>query len=211
MSDVQVIGLPQSNYVWAVRIALAEKGVDYENIPAPPHSPEAVAVHPMGKIPVLRHGGVALGESRAIIDYIDATFDGSPLVPVERDAALRSNTWTSIFATSIEPLLVRQYLFAYMVPGTVDGQPDRAVVEAVLPKVEAALDVVETALGSGAVGADPFGRVDAYLVPILFYVRNMPEGGPMIAARPHLSAYLDRSLARPSVQTTMPPPLPGRQ
>ena len=209
MSDVQVIGLPHSNYVWAVRIALAEEGVIHENIPAPPHSPEAVAVHPMGKIPVLRHGAVALGESRAIIDYIDATFDGSPLVPVERDAALRNAVWTSIIATSIEALLVRQYVFAYFFPGTVDGQPDRAVIEALLPKVEATLDVVETALGSGAVGADPFGRVDAYLVPILFYVRNMREGGPMIAARSHLSAYLDRSLARPSVQTTMPPPLPG--
>lgn len=209
MSDVQVIGLPQSNFVWAVRIALAEKGVAHENIPAAPHSPEAVAVHPMGKIPVLRHGGVALGESRAIIDYIDANFDGSPLVPVERDGALRSDSWTSIIATSLEPLLVRQYLFAYMLPGTVDGQPDRVAVDALLPKVEAALDVVETALESGAVGADPFGRVDAYLVPILFYVRTLPEGGPMIAARPQLSAYLDRSLARPSVQATMPPPLPG--
>ena len=123
MSDVQVIGLPQSNYVWAVRIALAETGVDHENIPAPPHSPEAVAVHPMGKIPVLRHGGVALGESRAIIDYIDATFDGSRLVPAERDAALRSDTWTSIIATSIEPLLVRQYFFAYVLPGTVTACP----------------------------------------------------------------------------------------
>ena len=91
MSDVQVIGLPQSNYVWAVRIALAEKGVEHENLPAAPHSPEAVAVHPMGKIPVLRHGAVALGESRAIIDYIDATFDGSPLVPgrTRRRAAQR--------------------------------------------------------------------------------------------------------------------------
>jgi glutathione S-transferase len=210
MSEVQVLGLPQSNYVWAVRIALAEKGVDHENIPAPPHSPDILAVHPMGKIPVLRHGAVALGESRAIIDYIDATFDGPPLVPLERDAALGSDTWTSIVATSIEPLLVRQYIFAYMFPGTADGQPDREVIDALLPKVEAALDVVETALGSGAVGADPFGRVDAYLVPILFYVRNMPEGGAMIAAKPHLSAYLDRSLTRPSVQATMPPPPPGR-
>ena len=209
MSDVQVIGLPQSNFVWAVRIALAEKGVDHENVPAPPHSPEVVAVHPMGKIPVLRHGIVALGESRAIIDYIDATFGGSPLVPVESSAALRSDTWTSIVATSIEPLLVRQYLFAYMRPGTVDGQPDRGVVEALLPRVGAALDVLEAALQSGAIGGDPFGRVDAYLVPILFYVRNLPEGGPMITARRHLSAYLDRALARPSVQTTKPPPLPG--
>lgn len=210
MSNVQVIGLPQSNYVWAVRIALAEKGVAHENIPASPHSPDVMAIHPLGKIPVMRHGAVALGESRAIIDYVDATFDGPRLVPVEPDAMLLSDAWTSIITTSIEPLLVRQYIFAYMFPGTADGQPDRAAVEALLPNVEAALDVLETALGSGKIGAGPFGRVDAYLVPILFYVRNMPEGGPMIAARQHLTAYLDRSLARLSVQATMPPPPPGR-
>ena len=206
MSEVQVIGLPQSNYVWAVRIALAEKGVEHENIPAPPHSPDVAGIHPLGKIPVLRHGGVALGESRAIIDYIDATFDGAPLVPVDPPARLRGDTWTSIVTTSIEPLLVRQYIFAYMFPGTADGAPDRAAIEALVPKVEAALDVLETALASGEIGGGPFERTDAYLVPILFYLRNMPEGGPMIAALPHLTGYLDRGLARPSVQATMPPP-----
>lgn len=208
MSNVQVIGLPQSNYVWAVRIALTEKGVVHEHIAAPPHSPEVLAIHPLGKVPVLRHGAVAIGESRAIIDYVDATFDGPPLVPAEAAEALRSDIWTSIVTASIEPLLVRQYLFAYFFPGGADGQPDRAAIEALLPKIEGALDALETALGSGTIGSEPFGRVDAYLVPILFYVRNMPEGGPMIAARPQLAAYLDRSLARPSVQATMPPPLP---
>ena len=121
MSDVQVIGLPQSNYVWAVRIALAEKGVDHENVPAPPHSPEAVAVHPMGKVPVLRHGGVALGESRAIIDYIDATFDGAPFflsnatprcaaIPGRRSSRPRSNRCSC--ANTSSPLCYRARLTA---------------------------------------------------------------------------------------------------
>ena len=65
-------------------------------------------------------------------------------------------------------------------------------------------------IGTGAIGQEPFGRVDAYLVPILFYTRLMPEGGAFIAARPHLSSYLDRPLARPSVQAAMPPPLPSQ-
>jgi glutathione S-transferase len=204
MSDVQVIGLPQSNFVWAVRIALAEKGVAHETIPAPPHSPDVMAIHPFGKIPVLRHGAVALAESRAIIDYIDRTFEGARLAPTEGEAALLSDAWTSIITTSIEPLLVRQYILAYMFPKTADGQPDRAEIEALLPKVEAALDVLESALAAGKIGGT-FGRTDAYLVPILFYVRTTPEGGPMLAKRPGLSAYLNRSLARPSVLTTMPP------
>jgi glutathione S-transferase len=208
MPNVQVIGLPESHFVWAVRIALAEKGVAHENIPAPPHSPEVTAIHPLGKIPVLRHGDVALGESRAIIDYVDAMFEGPRLVPAELNARIKSGVWTSIVTSSIEPLLVRQFLFAYMFPATADRQPDRTVIDALIPKVGSTLDVLESALASGEIGA-PFGRTDAYLVPILFYVRNTPAGGPMIAARRHLSAYLDRNRVRPSVQATLPPPPPG--
>jgi len=206
MPDVQVIGLPQSNYVWAVRIALAEKGVAHESILAPPHSPEVAAIHPLGKIPVLRHGTVALAESRAIIDYVDATFDGPPLVPADGEAALRSAMWTSIITSSVEPLLVRQYVLAHMFPATEDGQPDRVLIEALAPKVEAALDVLDKAVSAGEIGGEGIERVDAYLVPILFYLSNTPAGGNMIAARSKLSEYLARRLAQPSVRSTMPPP-----
>ncbi|WP_404366026.1 glutathione S-transferase family protein [Sphingomonas sp. MMS24-J45] len=205
MSAVQIIGLPQSNFVWATRIALAEKGVAHENIPVPPHSPEALAVHPFGKIPILRHGSVAIGESRAIIDYLDSTFDGPELVPADPDAARRSDSWTSMITSTVEPLLIRQYLFAYFFPSGADGGPDRAVIDTLLPKMAATLDVLETALKNGDIGQEPFGRVDAYLVPILFYTNTMPEGAALIGALPQLSSYLQRNLARPSVQVTMPP------
>jgi glutathione S-transferase len=204
MSDVQLMGLPQSNFVWAVRIALAEKGAPYEHVPVPPHSPEATAVHPLGKIPVLRHGTVAIGESRAIIDYIDRTFEGSRLVPEDQGDLLRSDTWTSIITSSIEPLLVRRYVLAYLNPTGANGEPDRTQIDQLLPQVEAQLDILEAAIASGDVGGGPFGRVDAYLVPILFYVRTFPEGGSMIAARPRLASYLERGLSRPSVLTSMP-------
>ncbi len=210
MSAVQIIGLPQSNFVWATRIALAEKGVPHQNIPAPPHSPDVLAIHPMGKIPVLRHGSVALGESRAIIDYVNGAFDGPALVPTDPEAARRSDSWTSIITSVVEPTFIRQYVFAYFFPTGVDGKPDRAAIQALMPKMESILDVLEGALESGDLGHAPFGRVDAYLVPILFYTNTMPEGAALIAARPQLSSYLERSLARPSVQATMPPPLPAQ-
>jgi len=206
MTAVQVIGLPQSNFVWATRIALAEKGVAHENVPSPPHSPDVLAVHPLGKIPVLRHGSVALGESRAIIDYVDKAFDGPSLVPEDPEAARRNDSWTSIVATAVEHTLIRQYALAYLVQAGPGGEPDRAAINAMLPKVEAVLDALETAMDAGELGGEPFGRVDAYLVPILFYTRMFPEGGTLIAARPQLSSYLDRALSRPSVQATMPPP-----
>ena len=45
-SAVEIIGLPQSKFVCATRIALAEKGVAHNSIPMPPHSPDGLGIHP---------------------------------------------------------------------------------------------------------------------------------------------------------------------
>jgi glutathione S-transferase len=60
MSTIEIIGAPQSNFVRVVRMACHEKGVGYDLVPARPHSPEVKAVSPVGKIPVMRHGDLAL-------------------------------------------------------------------------------------------------------------------------------------------------------
>lgn len=205
MPTVEIIGLPQSNFVWATRIALAEKGIEHVSTSAAPHSPEVLAVHPFGKIPVLRYGDVAIAESRAIIDYIERVFPGQSLVPTDPVEAAEVSAWTSIVTGTIEPLIIRQYMFAYMFPGTDDGAPDRVRIDEVFPKVERQLDVLERAIAEGRIGSGSFTTVDAYLVPILFYLRTMPEGGPAIAARPLLRAYLETRASRDSVTSTMPP------
>ena len=71
MAKLEIIGLPQSNYVRVVRMVCEEKGVPYYLKPERPHSPDVDAVHPFGKIPVMRHGDVTLCESKAIATYID--------------------------------------------------------------------------------------------------------------------------------------------
>ena len=86
MAALQIIGVPQSNFVRVVRMAAHEKGVPYEFISAPPHSPEVKEIHPAGKIPVMRHGDVTLFESRAIAHYIDEHFEGPPLTLGDRHA-----------------------------------------------------------------------------------------------------------------------------
>jgi glutathione S-transferase len=146
---------------------------------------------------------VVVYESRAIIDYVDRAFEGPDLVPADHDARLTDDQWTSIILTSLEPLLVRQYLFAYLFPGTPDGQPDQERIQGLLGSVEGALNSIEKFLGEAP--DRPFGRVDAYLFPILFYLRNTPEGGSMIAERPGLASYLAQHEGRASVQATLPP------
>jgi glutathione S-transferase len=208
MDSVEIIGLPQSNFVCATRIACAEKGVPHTSIEAPPHGPQAQERHPFGRIPVLRHRTFALAESQAIARYIDRAFDGPPLMPTALHEYARAEQWLSIVVTTIEPLLVRQFLFAYLFPAGADGSPDRARIDALMPNVAAHLQVLERAVASGfAAGGTSFTLVDAFLLPILHYVRGTPEGGAAIEASPALSHYLDLHAARPSVASTRPAPI----
>src|SRR3954471_15148299 len=113
MPALEIIGAPQSNYVWAVRMVCEEKGVPYEHKAERPHTPEVDAIHPFGKIPVMRHGDVMLCESRAICLYVDRAFEGPALIPADPARAAEIEQWISIVNTTVDPVWMRQYLAAY--------------------------------------------------------------------------------------------------
>ena len=209
MSELQIFGAPQSNFVWVTRIVCAEKGVPYTLVTAMPHSPEIDAIHPVGKIPALRHGEVSLAESRAICFYIDKVFDGPSLMPADVIAAARTEQWISIVNTHVDPLLVRQYLGGYFFPRTPDGSPDRKRIDATLEGMERQFDLLETAVarGDGGLVNETFTLADANLLPILYYLSKMPESGAMFGRSKRLQAYFERHMQRPSVVATVPPPM----
>ncbi len=210
MASVEIVGIPQSTYTRVVRIACEEKGVPYTLAPVRPHSPEINALHPFGKLPGLRHDGFELCESSAIARYLDAAFDGPKLFPAEAKAAARAEKWVSLVNSHMDRTLVRQYLFAYLFPQTPDKSPDRAAIDGVLDAVRAQIALLDATLaGSAYLAGDGFTFADANLYPILAYLSRTPEGGEALQAAPHLAAYFDRLSLRPSVQATVPPPLPG--
>jgi glutathione S-transferase len=211
MPELQIIGVPQSNYVWVCRIACAEKGVPYSLVPVTPHTPEVDAIHPFGKIPAMRHGDVTLCESRAICFYIDHAFTGPPLAPREPVAGACTEQWISLVNTAIDPLVVRQYLGGYFFPGTPDGGPNRAVIDAALPKMEAQFSVLDRAVGkTGHLVGNSLTLADINLLPILFYLDKLPESRVMLRRAQGLDAYYARHMTRASVADTTPPPFPGR-
>jgi glutathione S-transferase len=211
MPELQIIGGPQSNYVRLARIACAEKGVPYTLVPVSPHTPEVDAIHPFGKIPVMRHGDVTLSESRAICFYIDHGFDGPPLAPRDPLAGARAEEWISLVNTTIDPLLMRQYLRGYFFPRTTDGRPDRAAIGAALPNMEQHFAVLDRAVArTGHLVGDSFTLADMNLLPILFFMDKAPESHAMLRRSANLKAYAERHMARASLQATIPPPFPGR-
>jgi glutathione S-transferase len=211
MSDLQIIGAPASNFVWVTRIACAEKGVPYTLVPTLPHTPEVSAIHPFGKIPVMRHGAVTVCESRAICAYIDRAFPGPALIPADPAAAARVEQWISLINTHVDLLLVRRYLRSYIFPGTADGSFDRKTIEAALPEMHTEFAVLDEAVrATGFLAGSSFTLADIDLLPILFYMNKMPESRVMLGDSKHLKAYFERHMERPSVQRTLPEQLPER-
>jgi glutathione S-transferase len=212
MDKLQIVGMPQSNYVWAVRMACEEKGVPYEIVPVRPHTPDIDALHPLGKIPGMRHGDVALCESKAIATYIDRTFPGPKLIPEDARGAAEVEQWVSLVNTSVDPCLVRTYLLAYFFPKTADGKPDRAVIDGVLPAMQKQIGLLDQAVAkTGYLAGGSFTLADINLLPILYYVQRMPEGGEMIKAAQNLAGYFARHAQRPSFTASTPPPSPGHK
>jgi len=211
MATVEIIGAPQSNFVRTARIACMEKGVPYTLTPARPHTAEVDAIHPFGKIPVMRHGDVALCETKAICSYLDMAFEGPPLIPRDALGTARTEQWVSLVNTGFDLLLMRQYLVAYFFSGLPDGAPDRAKIDAALPKMREMFALLDSELSTRPyLAGNEFTLADAFMLPVIHYMRVMPESGEMVKAAPHVTAWFDRVAARPSAQATEPPPIPGR-
>ena len=69
-----------------VRLCLEEKGLEYEGHHVDlekmeHHSPEYLAINPLGVIPTLIHDGKPLHESGTICEYLDESFPDPPLRP----------------------------------------------------------------------------------------------------------------------------------
>jgi glutathione S-transferase len=211
MPTVELIGPAPSTYTRVARMVCEEKTIPYELKQSPPHSPDVDAIHPFGKVPVMRHGDFELCESKAIATYLDLSFPGPKLIPTEPRQAALTEQWVSLVNTRIDGTLVRTYLLNYIFPKGADGKPDRKVIDGVVPAVKNELDLLDrTVAKTGFLAGDSFTLADINVLPILAYLRNFPESGAAIAAAKSLSAYFDRLSARPSFQNTMPP-LPPRQ
>jgi len=212
MAKVEIMGVAPSTYTRVARMVCEEKAIPYDLKPAPPHSAEVDAIHPFGKIPVMRHGDFELCESKAIATYLDLAFPGPKLIPTEPRHAALTEQWVSLVNTRMDGTLVRTYLFNYIFPKTGDGKPDRKAIEAVAPAVAEEIGLLDRAVGKGGyLAGDSFTFADINVMPILAYLRNFPEAGAAIGASKALSAYYDRLAERPSFKNTVPPPPPQQQ
>ncbi|SEM58920.1 glutathione S-transferase [Pseudomonas sp. ok272] len=79
---LKLYGFPVSNYYNMVKHALLEKGLPFEEVPFyAGQSPEALAISPRGKVPVLGVEQGFINETSVILQYIEDTQPGTALLP----------------------------------------------------------------------------------------------------------------------------------
>lgn len=100
----------RSSASYRVRIALALKGLAYETVPvnllaAEQKSSEYKHVNPQGLVPALEDGGQILGQSLAIMEYLDEAYPNTPaLLPTDIKSRAIVRALAQLVACEIHPL-----------------------------------------------------------------------------------------------------------
>jgi maleylpyruvate isomerase len=99
----------RSTAAYRVRIALNMKGLEVEQIPVDlraggQRTADYLAVNPQGLVPFFEDGELAIGQSMAIIDYLDETHAEPALLPTDSVGRARVRAIAQTIACDIHPL-----------------------------------------------------------------------------------------------------------
>ncbi|CAN7553413.1 glutathione S-transferase family protein [Mesorhizobium amorphae] len=196
-----VYGADYSVYVRIVRLALAEKGVDYDLVPVDVFAPEGVPPwyfehHPFGRIPAFEHDGFRLFEASAIARYVDEAFAGPALQPT--DARTRA-TMNQIIGM-LDAYGYRSMVWDVAVERLENTPPDEALIARGLRQAETVLRVLTSPKAPGPwLLGDQLTLADLHAASIVAYFLKVAEGQTLLAEFPYIQAWWDLIAKRPSL------------
>nr|XP_009418992.1 PREDICTED: probable glutathione S-transferase [Musa acuminata subsp. malaccensis] len=202
MKAVVLLDFWASPFGQRCRIALAEKGVEYEyreeNIMGD-KSPLLLEYNPVYKrIPVLIVDGKPLCESLIIVQYIDKVWpDCAPLLPADPYDRAHARFWADFVDKKFHECAKR----LWQLKGDAQAAAKEEFIEI--------LKLLEGELGDKKYfGGDAFGFVDIALVPFVcwFYTYETSAGFSIEEAAPKVVSWGKRCLERESVANSLSDP-----
>ncbi|XP_064982953.1 probable glutathione S-transferase parA [Musa acuminata AAA Group] len=202
MKPVVLLDFWASPFGQRCRIALAEKGVEYEyreeDIMGNKSSLLLESNPVYKKVPVLIHDGKPVCESLIIIQYIDEVWpDRAPLLPADPYARSQARFWADFVDKKFNECGTRLW--------QLKGEAQAAAKEEFIE----ILKLLEGELGDKKYfGGDVFGFVDDTLVPFVswFYTYETCAGFSIEEAAPNVVAWGKRCMERESVANALSDP-----
>jgi glutathione S-transferase len=212
MAKPIVYGPAYSTYARTARLALEEKGVDYDLVEVDllagaAKAPEHLARHPFGKAPAFEHDGFELYETDAIMRYVNAAFPGKDLEPADAKGRARMAQAISVIGSYAYPCMIGQIFIQRAVMPMMGNSPDEAAITAALPQAQTCVAALEKLLdGNAYLAGDRLSLADLLLIPVYDYLSRTPEGETLLAAAPNLQRWWETMRTRESVTKTKPSP-----
>lgn len=200
-NEIILLDFWPSPFGMRARIALAEKGVEYEyrDENLVDKSPLLIKSNPVHKkIPVLIHNGIPICESLIILQYIDETWkDKSPLMPEDPYERANARFWADFVDKKIYECGSR----IWKNKGEAQEAAKKELIES--------FKLLEGELGEKAFfGGEKLGYIDVVLVPFAcwFYSYETSGNFSIEAECPKLMGWVKRCMEKESVSKTLPDP-----
>lgn len=200
MTQPKLHGVNLSPYVRKTRVALAEKGIDYDLIPVMPFGPsdEYLKISPLGKIPCYQEGDFTLPDSSAILAYLERKQPEPALYPSDPQQFARALWYEEYSDTRLTEACITAFIQRVIQKMMGKESDEAAVAKSLEEKVPAAFGYLENELADrDFLAGGGFSIADIAVGSILV---NFAHGGETVDASrwPRLADYVSRVHGRPS-------------
>jgi glutathione S-transferase len=194
---VVLYGINLSTFTRKVRLALAEKGIEYRLEVASMGSAKVRSLHPLGKIPVIEDQGAVIPDSSVIVAYLERAYPQRPLYPTDaRD--LGRALWLEEYADTRLREATVPFFAERVVKALFQGKaPDEAALARAMALRDETFDYLERECGGEFAVGGRFSVADLAIGAQLVTCRQ--GGGELPPERwPRLARYFDALRARPA-------------
>jgi maleylacetoacetate isomerase len=196
----------RSSAAYRVRIALNIKGAAYASMPVSLIKGEQrasayLALNPQGLVPMLEAGGGRMGQSLAILEYLEERFPAPPLLPTGAEARAHVRAMAQVLASDTHPLTnlrVTKYLAEVL---QADEAAKQAWIAHWMTDGLQALEALALPHAGDCLFGDAVTMADCCLVPQLYSARRF---GVPLEAFPTLLRAEAHCLALPAFDAARP-------
>lgn len=123
-----------SPFVRKVRVALAYKGIEYDQTQQIPFGapPEYIKKSPLSKIPCWEEGDLILPDSSVILSYLEHRYPEPPLLPAEPGPRARALWFEEYADTKVAETLGMVFFNKFVLPNLFKQEPDQAAIDKAL-------------------------------------------------------------------------------
>lgn len=208
MTDKPTIyGFDGSTYVRTVRMVLADKGMEYDQVPVnvlagEPGQPEHLARHPFGKVPVMDIDGLRIRETDAICRYLEDIAPKPALIPGDAKGRARMNEAIGLIDSYGYGALVGVAGY-HLFPDLIGGQNEEARKAALAASEKLLRLLMENKGEAQWLAGDTPTLADYFLGPIMFYVSLTPDAAEVMSV-PGLSEWWEAMQTHETFAKTAP-------